>query len=429
MKRQALVNSILETLGGKIQVEVGNLLGCQIVLTPPTIGIFSKEDFFGQFLKKLAMARIAAEGDRTGEAYLFAQVKDAVLLGGTLIMLPASEMEERIAQEEFGGEEADAFGEIANIIAGVLTTAFDEYFPEKLRFVKRALETVVPSKVTADSPHPFPDGSFCQAFYGLTMDGRTLSPIQLLFPAELLGLAAEARPAAEPSREASAPQARTVSAGANQAAGLAEVFADTSAPAGTVPPVPPVPPVVEASAPEASSAPPPSSVVAAASRAEAAVFREEPLSPASAGTSPSPPAAGPAMGSAADPAGAPEEPTVLVLAEDPSESSSFAAVLQQKGYSVRSFALKDDIRRILSDVSVKGVFLVMQEVTEQGFAAAIRVKSAGARPVPLIAAGPQWTRKTVLQAVKYGVCDIVMTPATPQEIGEKIDRHLAAAGA
>lgn len=400
MKRLALVNSILETVGGKLKVEVSSLLGCDVVLAPPTVAVLSKEDFFASSLKKLAMARMAAEGERSGEGYIFAQVKDAVLMGGTLIMLPPSELEQRVASDDFSGEEADAFGEIANIIAGVLTTAFDEYFPDKLRFVKKGLETVVPTKVLAESPNPFPDGSYCHAVYGMTMDGQTLNPLQLLFPAELLGLAPEkTAPPPEAAAPPPQPKAQTLSGGANQAAGLSEFFSESSASDSSVPPT------VQGDGTAATSPLPVSESLsdeaASSSRPSVKPIQEAP-----------------------HPAG---EPTVLVLAEDPGECGSFTTALQEKGYKVRSLALKDDIRRLLTDEEIRGVFLVLREVTEQGFAAAIRVKSAGSRSVPLIAAGPQWTRKTVLQAVKYGVCDIVITPATPQEIREKIERHLVGA--
>ncbi len=400
MKRQALVKTILESVGGKIQTEVGSLLGCPVAVGAPAISTVTKEEFFSLSLKKVVMTHLAADGDTEGKGYLFAQIKDAILLGGTLIMLPPSELEERIVKEELSEEDTDAFGEIGNIIAGVLTTTFDEYFPDKLRFVKKEVESVVPSKVKIESPSPIPDGSYCFASYSLNMDGEALSPLQFLFPCELLGLTPAAQPAATPSPQPEAPVAQQPvaaaaapptaaqsveaaapkPAGANQAAGLAEAFAPAKGSAG-----------------------------------DGQFVEASPLTEAQRVAS------APVEGDSAAESG---EPAVLVLTEDPSEGGSFAEVLQSKGYQVRKLALKDDVRGVLATDRFKGVFLVMREVSEQGFAAVIRVKSAGGYPLPLIAAGPRWTRKTVLQAVKYGVCDIVMTPATPQEIGEKVDLHM-----
>lgn len=69
------------------------------------------------------------------------------------------------------------------------------------------------------------------------------------------------------------------------------------------------------------------------------------------------------------------------------------------------------------------VFLVMGEVSEQGFGLAIKLGSAGLN-VPLVAAGPAWTRSLVLKAVKYGASDILVTPSTPGDIRQKLETNL-----
>ena len=56
-------------------------------------------------------------GEITGKGCLFIGIKDAIRLGGTLIMLPSGELEEVIGREEYTEEVEDSYGEIANIIA------------------------------------------------------------------------------------------------------------------------------------------------------------------------------------------------------------------------------------------------------------------------------------------------------------------------
>jgi len=46
---------------------------------------------------------------------------------------------------------------------------------------------------------------------------------------------------------------------------------------------------------------------------------------------------------------------------------------------------------------------------------------SSASSLPLIAVGPGWTKTKVIKAVKYGVDDILLTPASDAEIEEKID--------
>jgi hypothetical protein len=68
------------------------------------------------------------------------------------------------------------------------------------------------------------------------------------------------------------------------------------------------------------------------------------------------------------------------------------------------------------------VFLVMQRVDEQAFGMAIKISSSSS--LPLIAAGPEWTRSKVLKAVRYGVTDILLTPAEPADVEEKIRTNI-----
>jgi DNA-binding NtrC family response regulator len=67
----------------------------------------------------------------------------------------------------------------------------------------------------------------------------------------------------------------------------------------------------------------------------------------------------------------------------------------------------------------------MREVGDRALAFIIKVQSAVQENTPIVVAGPKWTKKTVLQAVKYGACDILLTPPLPNELMEKIKQHMA----
>ncbi len=69
--------------------------------------------------------------------------------------------------------------------------------------------------------------------------------------------------------------------------------------------------------------------------------------------------------------------------------------------------------------------LVFDDVGEKGLAAAIRIHSIVRDRVPMIAAGPNWTRSMVLRAIKYGIRDILVTPADEERIGEKVRGYAA----
>ncbi len=62
-------------------------------------------------------------------------------------MLPPSELENVVKEEDFSEDSRDAFGEIANIISGAYTAVFEEQYKPKLRFIRKELHDVVPAKV------------------------------------------------------------------------------------------------------------------------------------------------------------------------------------------------------------------------------------------------------------------------------------------
>ncbi len=115
---------------------------------------------------------------------------------------------------------------------------------------------------------------------------------------------------------------------------------------------------------------------------------------------------------------------VLIAAEEPQEGKRIAALLGQNSFQTVQLDLKGDLRKALQQQQVGGVLLVLREVGESGFAAAIKLKSAIPATTPLLVAGPEWTRKTVLQAVKYGACDILISPVEEKELCGKLREHL-----
>ena len=82
---------------------------------------------------------------------------------------------------------------------------------------------------------------------------------------------------------------------------------------------------------------------------------------------------------------------------------------------------KDNIHNYIPG-ELKAIYLVMKDVDEQAFGTAIKISSACS--VPLIAAGPGWTKTKVIKAVKYGVRDILLIPATGEEIKENVSANL-----
>ena len=103
-------------------------------------------------------------------------------------MLPPSELEISVGEEDFSEDIEDAYGEIANIMTGVYSLAFEEQYPEQIRVVKTGVEPVVPMKVETDSDDPMPNQLYYMSSMAASAEDKDLGRLRLLFPASVLHL-------------------------------------------------------------------------------------------------------------------------------------------------------------------------------------------------------------------------------------------------
>ena len=120
----------------------------------------------------------------------------------------------------------------------------------------------------------------------------------------------------------------------------------------------------------------------------------------------------------------PQPPLVLVVADEPQEGGRIAEMISKKNIQTLQLKSQEDLRTPLVGKKVTGGILVLREAGEKGFATAIKLRSALNQTTPLIIAAPEWTKKSVMQAIKYGVCDILMTPVSEKDIHEKLQKHV-----
>lgn len=348
LKKKKQVDKTLASCREKMEAEVSSLLGTDVKLRNQENKIVSKEGFFFEEVSgKQVIADMDVVGELTGKSYLTVGLRDAIRIGGILIMLPATELETVVTSETFGEDSKDAYGEIANIIAGVYTAVFEEQYPKKIRFVKTGLQQIVPMKVEADSEEPFANGDYYLSSHDLTIGDSVFGKVNILFPLALLELEGlreqeqEGGVVAEDVRQQAAPRVGREGTGSEDAEALA-------------------------------------------GRTGVA-------------------------------------PDILLVGDDEAEAAKIAAVLSGMGYAVKSLSFKDNVHNYIPG-ELKAIYLVMREVNEQAFGAAIKISSTCS--LPLVAAGPGWTRTKVIKAVKYGIRDILLTPASNQEITENASSNL-----
>jgi chemotaxis protein CheY-P-specific phosphatase CheC len=346
-KQKKIVDACLAECRKRMEGEVGALLGVDVKLNGHTTRIVNKEDFFmDEASGKQILAHMDITGDLEGKSYLYVGQKDAIRIGGTLIMLPPDELENVVRDGEFGDDSEDAYGEIANIISGVYTAVFEEQYSERARFVKNNLEEIVPMKVDIESDEPMPDIMYYMATATINLSGQDLGNMQMLLPLDIFKL--DGLIQKEVADDAETPAIKSKSS----ATGDAEVAAVNE-------------------------------------RAEGVGAREQS-----------------------------KLPEFLIVSNEGTECSKITTVFNDCGIAYKVLDYKENVTNYLPG-DVKAVFLVMASVDEKGLGAAIKISSAST--LPLIAVGPQWTRTKVIKAVKYGVDDIILTPASDDDILEKIN--------
>ncbi|GAB6192683.1 hypothetical protein [Desulfocastanea catecholica] len=346
-KHKIRVDKILSSGKDKMADEVSALLGTDVTLTNLENILVSKEEFFfDEVSEKQIIAHLDVVGGLEGKSYLSVSLRDAIRIGGALIMLPADELESVVAEEEFSADTQDAYGEIVNIIAGVYTAVFEAQYAKGTRFVKTDLQQVAPMKVDIAADKPMPDQDYYLSRMDLTLGDAALGKVNLLIPAALLQFSG-ARWGDVPVGE------KEETAVIGQAASGQDKTGSRSAPK----------------------------------------IERNDL----------------------------ESLDILVVGDDEPEVGKIAAVLGNAGYFVKTLTFKDNLHNYIPG-NLRAIYLVMHDVNEQAFGVAIKVSSACS--VPLIAAGPAWTRTKVIKAVKYGVRDILLTPASEGDITENVNNNL-----
>lgn len=361
-KQKKRVDACLAECRVQMEEEVSALLGADIKLSDHATTIISKEDYFmDEAAGKIVLAHMDIVGELDGKSYLAVSQKDAIRIGGTLIMLPPEELDNVVNEGDFSEDSEDAYGEIANIISGVYTKVFEEQYPEKIRFVKTHLEEVVSMKVDSESDEPMADILYYMASAAINLGGKDLGKMQMLIPAITFKLEALGQDAAADDAEDAARAKGSITGAADGTEGD-RVKGTIS---GMVDPV-------------------------TGATLSGAVASGEGV----------------------------DNPEFLIVSNDGNECSKIAQILNQRGIAYRVLDYKENVSNYLPG-AVRAVFLLMSSVDEKGLGVAIKISAASA--LPLVAAGPEWTRTKVIKAVKYGVDDILLTPASDNDILEKID--------
>jgi CheY-like chemotaxis protein len=119
---------------------------------------------------------------------------------------------------------------------------------------------------------------------------------------------------------------------------------------------------------------------------------------------------------------------VLILDDNATERQQYQELLAASGVSPVSAALDADLKKLLSQKGLKAVLVGLTNTNDQELSICLKI-SANLKgiSIPIIMCAQEWTRTTVLKALKYGAGDIMLTPCPPEEFTSKVLKMVHAA--
>lgn len=108
---------LLAMLTSAIGETLGSLVGRELVVRPGEVAVLDAEALVGGLQKPCAVARGALDKAFAGKTlYSLFEVPDAIAMAGMLMMTPDDVIQQRRAKGAMEGEDAEAFGELGNVL-------------------------------------------------------------------------------------------------------------------------------------------------------------------------------------------------------------------------------------------------------------------------------------------------------------------------
>ncbi len=118
-------------------------------------------------------------------------------------------------------------------------------------------------------------------------------------------------------------------------------------------------------------------------------------------------------------------PAVLVLEDNSTDRRQFSEILAANGVKPVMAAYDADLKRLVTMQNVKAVLLGVANADEQELALCIKIANLFPNiPAPIIMCARQWTRASVLKALKFGAKEILLKPCSSEELSAKVMKYL-----
>ena len=197
MDERQIFDSIARAACQKIEEEISGLIGISFELSEPQIELEQRDHFLSTIEGTQVSTKLILTGDNSsGSGFLLAGVKDAIQLGGMLIMLPPDELKESISKQLYDDETKDSYGEIGNIVSTAYTDQFKTQ--SSLPFLLETKEQEIVEFPLSDTKNSsIADKIYYRVTTSMTLQDKKMGELSLLLPAATLGLADDEEEAVE----------------------------------------------------------------------------------------------------------------------------------------------------------------------------------------------------------------------------------------
>ena len=344
MQELPKLQEMLKAALAQASQECSTLLGQQLEIRETDGREVTRDDYFNVMENASFVAGIESQEDYQGVFCLVLSFRDAIVLSGTLLGVPASRIMEKKKLAILEPDDVDAFSEIANQVIGSFNAVFKRSLPRKAHLKQLPPKKFIPKQDPIDAAEPVADGEYYLLPAQLTLAGNEMEQFDILIPLSLAKLFDLQERTKEERQRANIE-------GAHAGSFLEET----------------------------------TQVVC------------EPVS-------------------------------VLILDDNVTERQQFQDMLAASGVSPVSAALDADLKKLLSQKGLKAVLVGVVNANDQELSVCHNITaSLKGISIPIIMCAREWTRSSVLKALKYGAGDIMLTPCSSDELTSRVLKLVNAA--
>jgi CheY-like chemotaxis protein len=183
-KMQEMLNAAL----AQASQECGTLLGQELEFRESACREVTRDAYFKGMENASFVVGIDSQEDYQGVFCLVLTLRDAIVLSGTLLGVPASRIMEKKKLAIIEPDDVDAFSEIANQVTGSFNAVFKRTLPRKSHLKQLLPKKFIPQQDPIEAAEPVADGDYYLLQAQLLLAGKELEQLDILIPLPLAKL-------------------------------------------------------------------------------------------------------------------------------------------------------------------------------------------------------------------------------------------------